>query len=140
MPDPSEALELVQRDVERGVGEWLSPDDVDGAGFRVLEPFDREPNPIAAPDGGPVAIPWAWVGRHTGDVMGYLPTGQIVEVRGVTLVRDTEKGPAFSRFIDWVGALGDMGVTVFTRPVTDEGPPPDLEGTSKPARRRRPSP
>jgi len=126
MPDPSEALELVQRDVEQGVGEWLSPDNVDNAGFRVLEPFDREPNPIAAPDGGPVAIPWAWVGRHTGDVMGYLPTGQIVEVR------DTEKGPAFSRFIDWVGALGDMGVTVFTRPVTDAGPPPDLAGVLEP--------
>ncbi len=59
MPDPNEAIELVQRDVEVGVGEWLRADDVDRGGFRILEPFDREPGPIAGADGGSVAVPWA---------------------------------------------------------------------------------
>jgi hypothetical protein len=137
MPDPEEARELVRQDVEIGFGSWLRSDaDVDRAGFRILEPFDAETEPIMNHESGTVVIPWAWVGRHEAvesdddggphppaDAMGYLPTGRVVEVRGVTLVRDTEDGPAFSRFVDWVSALADIGVVVSPRPVTDEVPP-----------------
>lgn len=43
MPDPGEALALVREDVERGMGGWLNADaEIDGAGFRLLEPFDAE--------------------------------------------------------------------------------------------------
>jgi hypothetical protein len=130
MPEAQDALELVAQDVQEGMGRWLRADDdsIERAGFRVLEPFDVEREGIRGPETGTVAVPWAWVGRHEEDVMGFAPTGQVVELRGVTLVRDTEAGPAFSRFVDWVSALGQMGVGLWTRPVVDEGPPrpPDL--------------
>lgn len=121
MPDPSEALDLVRKDVELGIGQWLTAlADIESAGFRILEPFDREPAPLMCAESGTVVVPWAWVGRHDADVMGYLPTGRTIEVRGVTLVRDTDDGPAFSRFVDWVGALAEMGVGIASRPITDD--------------------
>jgi hypothetical protein len=114
------------RDVEVGIGEWLRADeDIDGAGFRLLEPFDREADQLRNAETGTVVIPWAWVGRHDGDVMGFTPTGRVIDVHGVTLVRDTEDGPKYSRFVDWVSALGQMGVGLFSRPIIDDGPPPD---------------
>lgn len=126
MPDPGEALALVRDDVERGMGEWLRADTgIDGSGFRLLEPFDAEEVPINSTQTGTVVIPWAWLGRHDGDVMGVTPTGRVIEVHGVTLVRDTDDGPRYSRFVDWVSALGQMGVGLFSRPVIDEGAPLD---------------
>ena len=105
------------------MGEWLRADDeVDGAGFRLLEPFDREEVPINSSQTGTVVIPWAWRGRHDGDVMGFAPTGRVVDVHGVTLVRDTDDGPKYSRFVDWISALAQMGVGLFSRPVIDDGP------------------
>jgi hypothetical protein len=124
VPDPGEALALVRDDVERGMGAWLLADDeIDGAGFRLLEPFDSEEVPINSTQTGTVVIPWAWRGRHDGDVMGFAPTGRVIDVHGVTLVRDTDDGPTYSRFVDWVSALGQMGVGLFSRPIVDEGPP-----------------
>ncbi|MFZ6005134.1 MAG: hypothetical protein ACOYXM_14505 [Actinomycetota bacterium] len=121
MPEALDAHDLVRQDVERGIGEWLRADDeVDSPGFRLLEPFDDPSDPLVSPNTGTVAVPWAWVGRHVHDVMGYLPTDRVIEVRGVTIVRDTESGPAFSRFVDWVSALAQMGVVVSSRAVTDE--------------------
>jgi hypothetical protein len=121
MPDPNEALQLVRDDVTEGIGRWLlSSDDLQNAGFRVLEPFDDEPEPVRSPATGTVVVPWAWVGRHEEDVMGYLPTHQVVELRGVTLVRDTPDGPGFTRFVDWVSALAQMGITMATRPIEDD--------------------
>jgi hypothetical protein len=131
MPDPSEAIELVARDVESGMGEWLRADvdSLERAGFRVLEEFARDENGIRGAESGTVAVPWAWVGRHDADVMGFAPTGRVIELRGVTMVRDTEDGPAFTRFVDWITALGQMGISLWTRPVVDDGPPriDDLE-------------
>ncbi|MGH9275341.1 MAG: hypothetical protein ACRDZU_11905 [Acidimicrobiales bacterium] len=124
MPDPIEALALVRDDVERGMGDWLRADEeIDGAGFRLLEPFDVEDVPINSAQTGTVVIPWAWVGRHDGDVMGFTPTGRVIDLHGVTIVRDTDDGPRYSRFVDWVSALGQMGVGLFSRPVIDDGPP-----------------
>jgi len=122
MPEIDAAEELVRQDVEQGIGGWLnSAADVDLAGFRVLEPFVGDP--ISNAETGTVAVPWAWVGRHEGEVMGYLPTGNVVEVRGISVVRDTDDGPAFSRFVDWVGVLAQIGVSFTTRPIEFVDPP-----------------
>ena len=120
MPDAGAARELVQRDVEAGIGSWLvAADDIDRRGFRVLEPFDDESAPLQN-DGGTVVVPWAWVGRHEAEAMGFRPTGLTIEVRGVTIVSDADGGPTFSRFVDWVSALADMGVSLSTRGVLDD--------------------
>lgn len=127
MPEPGEALELVIEDVTRGIGEWLrADDDIPGSGFRLLEPFERDAEQLRNAETGTVVVPWGWTGRHDGDVMGVTPTGRIIDIHGVTLVRDTEQGPQFSRFVDWISALGQMGVGLFSRPVIDDGAPPDL--------------
>jgi hypothetical protein len=127
MPDPGEALELVMDDVERGMRAWLSvDDDLEASGFRLLEPFDREPDQFRNDETGTAVIVWAYRGRHAGDIMGIVPTGRIIDVHGVTIVRDTEEGPRYSRFVDWITALGEMGVGLFSRPIIDEGPPEDL--------------
>ena len=121
MPDANEALQRVQEDVEKGIGSWLvEADELENSGFRVLEPFNAEDVPIRSAATGTVVVPWAWVGRHDEDVMGYLPTGQRVEVRGVTLVRDTPDGLGFTRFVDWISALAQIGVTIASRPITDD--------------------
>lgn len=123
MPDPGEALAMVEEDVKNGMGDWLrAADEVEGAGFRLLEPFDREEVPINSSQTGTVVIPWAWRGRHDGDVMGFAPTGRVVDVHGVTLVRDTDDGPKYSRFVDWTSVLAQMGVGLFSRAVLDDGP------------------
>ena len=44
------------------------------------------------------------------DVMGYLPTGRTIEVRGVTIVSDRDGDPTFARFVDWVSALAELGI------------------------------
>lgn len=143
MPDPREAVEAVARDVAEAIGAWLTPDpELDRAGFRLLEPFESDGEALASPDQATVAVPWAWVGRHVRDeahaegphptdVMGFLATDQAVELRGVTLVRGESGDLRFSRFVDWTSALADIGVGLFTRPVTDAPPP-------RPARPARP--
>lgn len=124
MPEPAEALAMVEEDIRTGIGEWLrAHDDIPGAGFRLLEPFDNEEVPINSAQTNTVVIPWAWRGRHDADVMGFAPTGRIVDLHGVTLVRDTDTGPGFSRFVDWTSALAQMGVGLFSRAVIDEEPP-----------------
>jgi hypothetical protein len=123
MPLGEEAVNMVQRDVEQGIGAWLVPaDDVDGAGFRVQARFERDGGRLGNGDTGTTAVPWAFRGRHEYDVMGFLPTGRVVDVQGVTIVHETPDGPQFARFVDWVGALSQMGVSLFTRPVLDDPP------------------
>jgi hypothetical protein len=140
MPDLEEAVDGVRRDVTAAIGEWLVPDtSLDRGGFRVLDPFDaalaREADgeALATPDQTTVAVPWAWVGRHVRtarsldtphptDLMGMLATDRVVELRGVTLVRGEGDDLRFSRFIDWTSALAELGIGIFSRPVTDAPP------------------
>lgn len=136
MPDPREAVEAVERDVTEAIGAWLMPDpELDRPGFRLLEPFESDGEGLTSPDQATVAVPWAWVGRHASDaatpegthptdLMGFLATDRAVELRGVTLVRGESGDLRFSRFVDWTSALADIGVGIFTRPITDAPPPP----------------
>lgn len=120
MFDPEEAIELVRRDVELGMADWLIADPgLDAAGFRLLDSF-ADDAAFVGPETGSVAVPWVWVGRHGGVGMGLAPTGNVVEVRGLTVVRDDDGTPTFTRFVDWVSALAGMGVGLFSRPVVDE--------------------
>jgi hypothetical protein len=131
MPDSREAIEAVREDVTTAIAAWLTPaTGLDRAGFRVLEPFEAEGGALASPDGATVAVPWAWVGRHArsdaeldaahpADVMGFLATDRVVELRGVTLVRREGDELRFSRFVDWTSALADLGIGIFSRPVID---------------------
>ena len=123
MPIGPEAIDLVRRDVEQGIGSWLiADDDVEGAGFRIQERFERDGGLLGNEDTGTNAVPWAFRGRHDRDVMGFLPTGRIIDVEGVTIIHETDDGERYARFVDWVGALAQMGVGLFNRPVLDDPP------------------
>ncbi len=117
MIDPALAAELVQRDVELALAEVFEP--VDGGGFALLDPVlvDR---PIT--NELMTAVPWRWTGKHTGRsaLLPYQSTGRPVTVEGTTLVTEGEDGePLFHRHVDWVGALGQIGITLTDRPVFD---------------------
>lgn len=141
MPDEETALAEVVNDVVAGLSTWLSHEDLgDDGGF--LPPDSRDRAGIMRSDAGDIAVQWAWRGRHVGrppkdddphdepdkqDVMGYLPTGEVIEVHGVTIVRDGPDGPLLSRYVDWVSALAQIGVPLGTRPVIDTPPPAPLD-------------
>lgn len=111
-------VQLVKDDVEAGIGRWLTADpEIDGAGFRLVDPFGADPQPMG--DGSTVAVAWAYKGRHDGDVMGYRPTRRTVDLQGVTLVSRAGDEAQFSRFVDWVGGLSQIGVGLFNRPIRD---------------------
>ena len=118
MIDPGLATELVQRDVELALAEVF--DAGDGGGFRLAEPGGNS-EPITNKD--VTAVAWTWTGTHTGRsaLLPYQRTGRQVTVEGVTLVTEGEDGePQFHRHVDWVGALGQIGITLTDRPVFDE--------------------
>ncbi len=75
-----------------------------------------------------IAVPWMWVGVHTGRVddlpedavgRGFPvrdPTGRVVTVEGLTLLQRTEDDQmAFHRFVDWLGAYSQLGVLMAGR-------------------------
>ena len=81
---------------------WLEPQSND-QGFAVLRDDDDDEDDLAhlhSSQLGDVAVPWTWTGVHRGlddddnrDVMGYLPTGRTIEVRGVTIVQRPRRRP-----------------------------------------------
>ena len=126
MPETDVALELVQQDVTAALTKWLEPQ-ADGHGFAVLRTDEDDLSNLLSSAIGDVAVPWTWTGVHRGteeddtrDVMGYLPTGRTLEVRGVTIVSDRDGDPTFARFVDWVSALAELGIPLLARPVVDD--------------------
>jgi hypothetical protein len=69
-----------------------------------------------------VAIPWAYRCTHDGFFLGVAPTYLDIVLRGATFV-DTRSGPddrdnwIYYRYVDYLGALQQIGVTTATRPV-----------------------
>jgi len=126
MPETDVAMELVQQDVTAQMAAWLEPQS-DDHGFRVLRDEEDDLSNVLSSALGDAAVPWTWTGVHRGleeddnrDVMGYLPTGRTVEVRGVTIVSDRGGEPTFARFVDWVSALAELGIPLLARPVIDD--------------------
>ncbi len=126
MPEIDVALELVQQDVAEGLAAWLEPRSNDH-GFAVLRRDEDDLSHLLSSSLGDVAVPWTWTGVHRGleddddrDVMGYRPTWQTVQVRGVTIVSDRDGDPTFARFVDWVSALAEIGVPLLARPIVDD--------------------
>lgn len=123
MIDPALAADLVQRDVEMALAEVF--DAGDGGGFQLTHPVLKD-RPIT--NELMTAVPWTWTGTHTGRsaLLPYQRTGRTVTVEGITLITEGEDGePQFHRHVDWVGALGQIGITLTDRPVFDE---PDVVG------------
>ena len=71
------------------------------------------------------ALPWAWVGRHTGEGGSLLVglesvprTGRVVTVSGLSLLQRTpDDGVHLHRYVDWLGVHQQLGVAVGGRAV-----------------------
>ncbi|HUQ40662.1 MAG TPA: hypothetical protein VM030_10960 [Acidimicrobiales bacterium] len=130
MIDPFEAAALVRRDVELALVEAFPADD-DG-GFRLVDVGGNDDRPLTNETA--TVVPWTWSGVHRGrtDLVPYAPTERPVTVEGVTVVTEGVEGePEFRRFVDWLGALGQIGVSLTDRPVFDD--PSVLEGLEESA-------
>ena len=121
--DTDRAVALAREDVDAGVGRWL-PATAD------LE-MDLS-GPVG--DSAFIAVRWVHRGTNTGaddPFLGLAPTGDLVEVHGVTLVEDRgDAEPVFHRFVDWVGVFDQLGMAVGGRLTVSEHPgqigsPPD---------------
>jgi hypothetical protein len=132
MIDADRARSEVEKDVAAALGGQLP----DGNGFSIDDAFPEwEVNPMADDGSNTVAVPWTWHGMNEG-LLGLAATHREVTLRGVTVL--TERGPDLmcQRYVDWLPALQQAGIVLFTRPIVESTRPfsadeladPDLKG------------
>jgi hypothetical protein len=124
MIDPAEVEGMVRDDTRLGLGDAFEPTE----GFAVVRLAERDGLGDADVLDDPItnqqatAVAWTWTGIHTSasERLPYQPTDRPVVVNGLTVVTEDDDGePRFHRFVDWVSALAQIGVTLTDRPVWD---------------------
>jgi len=130
-----EAKAIVMADVGDVMRDVLPP--ADNEPFRLGGPFSPDlPDefetldevPLGDPSGRVLVFSWEWTGVDSASGLADLgSTGEPVTLRGVTVVtrdgaRDEGDGWLLYRFIDWMDAFGQAGISVATRPVRDTVP------------------
>jgi len=113
MIEAERARDEVQKDVEAALSEQLRP----GRGFALDEVFSAWlQDPLQDDAGSVVVVPWTWHGENEG-LLGLAATHREVTLRGITIV--SEQGPELlcQRYVDWLPALQQAGIVLFTRPI-----------------------
>lgn len=64
------------------------------------------------------AVVWRYETSPRPEVWG-VAAGQHIFVHGATFVEDSERGNRFSRYVDWHGVFGDLGVAAAGRIVSE---------------------
>jgi hypothetical protein len=120
----------VQTDVEAGFSQIFRPGP--HGGFAIeLNGKKLEPQELVVSSNSVVGVPWVFTGEHVYDFLGVCPTGIVVALRGGTFVDVSSGGQdtwTYSRFIDYLGALHQLGVTAVSRPAFE---PKDFEAVVK---------
>jgi hypothetical protein len=110
-----EALRSVEVDVADGFAGVFS-----ARGFtRDLNGASLDENAVVATTSELVVVPWVYSCTHVGEFLGVPPTYIELELRGTTFVHATGPDPEawdYYRYIDFVGALQQLGVTTTSRP------------------------
>ena len=113
MIEAERARDEVEKDVTGALGEQLP----DGRGFALDEAF---PNwlldPLADDGSDTIAVPWTWHGRNEG-LFQLAATHREVTLRGITVVTDGGTDLICQRYIDWLPALQEAGIVLYTRPI-----------------------
>jgi hypothetical protein len=112
------AQQHVRDDLESGFKESFSARDDDSVAFELHDADIDDPQVVVRSD-DVVAFPWRYSCRHTGPFLGVPATQLDVELRGVTFVdvRDTDADAwTFYRYVDFLGALHQLGVSAIGRP------------------------
>jgi len=114
----TQILNTIEPDIRAGFKESFRPisfgRDLHGAGLADAKAF--------ATSDVLVAVPWVFRAQHVGDFIGVPATYIEFELRGATFVQVAEDDPGNSekwgyfRYIDYIGALQQLGVTTTTRP------------------------
>jgi hypothetical protein len=116
-------LEAVGEDVTRGYEAALSPRGGGDAFAIGLEDSGLEPMQSFAQSDELVAVPWRYSCTHTGDFLSIPATFVSLELEGVTFVhvRSGERDDwDFHRYVDYLGALQQIGVSMSVRPALEE--------------------
>jgi hypothetical protein len=114
--DPTEAVDMVERDVSAALSDQLPG----GEGFSLPEEFSAvRDDPLANGERTALVVPWSWQGFNEG-LLELPRTGRPVTVRGVTIVtEDADGNPLCQRFPDWLTAISEAGIIISTRPIVD---------------------
>ncbi len=113
MIEIDQAIELVQIDVSSALQDQLP----EGEGFALDEDFDGwRDDPLRDTDQTRMVVPWTWSGINAG-LLGLDATGKPVVVRGVTIVTEAHGQFLCHRYVDWLPALSQAGIVLFTRPL-----------------------
>jgi hypothetical protein len=113
------AKQRVQTDVEECFKEMLSSRD--DAAFAVgLHGSELDDASAFATSDNLVVVPWRYPCTHTGTFLDIPATGMKFELRGTTFVdirEDDERKWNYYRYIDFIGALHQLGVPTVARQV-----------------------
>ncbi len=111
-----QALASVEADLAAGFGEVLGEMHFG----RDLHGSTLEQNELFATSDQLVVVPWVLRGTHVGEFLGVPPTYVELELRGTTFVQVAGSGDeadwTYHRYVDYLGALHQMGVTTTSRP------------------------
>jgi hypothetical protein len=118
MPDSeivAYVLTKIEDDIRSGFKGVLEP-----IGFnRDLEGADLDEDALVATSEQLVVVPWKYRCAHVGEFLGIPPTYVELELRGTTFVRALSRSESewdFYRYIDYIGALHQIGVSTGSRP------------------------
>ena len=116
MIDPSEAVDMVERDVTEALSQQLPG----GEGFSLPDEFaSLRDDPLNNGESTALVVPWIWQGFNEG-LLDLPRTGRAVTVRGVTIVTEDADGqPLCQRYPDWLTAISEAGIIISTRPIVD---------------------
>ena len=107
MATSDEIIAAVKRDVEEGLGSML-PALHDHDGFALSGPF-ADSGPLV--DGDFAVVQWRYRGGDTSprSFNGLWPTGECIEVRGLTVVDRRGERWLFHRHVDWNAVNSQLG-------------------------------
>ena len=149
--EPRDAVQQVALDVVTALGPLLEthgdgriqPGGPFAAG--LPSPFAEIPVvPLANADSTVHVVPWEWSGDDTANGLSELgPSYRPVTIRGITIVTrfddpDDFEGWRLFRFVDWMDAFNQAGISVSTRPIPR--PQNQPEHRRDPTARRVPGP
>jgi hypothetical protein len=114
-----QAKKLVQHDVEEGFRQALTSRGDAPFAFGLHDSELNDATTFATSD-ELVVLPWRYPCTHTGMFLNIPPTEVDLELRGTTFVDiryDDESTWTYYRYIDYIGALHQIGVPTVARPI-----------------------
>jgi len=115
----NQVVGIAEKDVVEGFQAMLEPVSDDRSFDVVLPDSDLPVDQVVTASDQVIAVPWVFHARHVGSFLGVPATYQPVDLAGTTFITkpgDDESEWTYTRYIDFLGALNQMGVSVVTRP------------------------